>query len=411
MDLHARNHVDEVHRFISPYTELNAGLWTLFAGTTVLLALRIWIKTSRKHRLWYDDHILIVTWFVLMANNSLIVYEFGNGYVLEDSTHQWDDRMRILINISSCGTLIGQAWSKTAFGVTLLRLGTRRIQWVVWFCIITMNLWMVVKLILQWAQICDKGGYDAWWRLDFCVSWRFREDFKEGGNVWNIIMDFVFATIPWFIIRKLELRQIEKIGLAVVMSLGMVVAIVSAVRVAWKDNGNGRDEWYMWRNGISQVWYSSEITGTIMVQCIPVLRTFIREIQATMSSQRLSNKTNTDPRSSRRISGFSKRISSGPPDASEHGGKWSPRIELKEVPESPLEHQKEISFDDDRTSPVLYPSRAMSWPFPREDTRPARSMDDDRDTASLSSAGYEYAEEVEQGLTPTPARHRHHNSY
>ena len=94
--------------------------------------------------------------------------------------------------------------------------------------------------------------------------------------VYNIIMDFVFATFPWLITRKLEMRRVEKIGLCATMSLGMMyvpldsaltfptkfvnsVAIVSAIRVSWKDEGNQRDEQYFYRNGVSQVWYISRL--------------------------------------------------------------------------------------------------------------------------------------------------------
>jgi hypothetical protein len=101
---------------------------------------------------------------------------------------------------------------------------------------------MFFKVLFQWAQICDKGGYQNSWRADFCINWNFRENFKEGGNgefshvliskttqllttgfqVYNIIMDFVFATFPWLITRKLEMRRAEKIGLCITMSLGMM---------------------------------------------------------------------------------------------------------------------------------------------------------------------------------------------
>jgi hypothetical protein len=37
-------------------------------------------------------------------------------------------------------------------------------------------------------------------------------------------MDFIFATFPWLITRKLEMRRAEKIGLCVTMSLGMMYA-------------------------------------------------------------------------------------------------------------------------------------------------------------------------------------------
>ena len=57
-------------QYINPQTEVNAGLWTLFAGTSVFLAVRVWCKLDfRQSGLWYDDHILIVSW--VSASNYL----------------------------------------------------------------------------------------------------------------------------------------------------------------------------------------------------------------------------------------------------------------------------------------------------------------------------------------------------
>jgi len=152
---------------------------------------------------------------ILAANNSLISVEYATGYV----TDKWDDRMHILINITSCGTLIGQAITKTAFAVTLLKLTKNWGRWILWFCIATLNLYMGAKVIVQWAKVCDKPSYDVWYRLDFCLEWHFRDNFKEGGNVYNIIMDFVLAVFPWVITWNLGMRRVEKIGLCVAMSL------------------------------------------------------------------------------------------------------------------------------------------------------------------------------------------------
>jgi hypothetical protein len=58
-----RSHIDDAaHGYVDPAKELNAGLWTLFAGASAFLALRLWIKVTRRHGLWYDDYILIVSW-------------------------------------------------------------------------------------------------------------------------------------------------------------------------------------------------------------------------------------------------------------------------------------------------------------------------------------------------------------
>jgi hypothetical protein len=177
---------------------------------------------------------------ILLANNALIIHEFATGYILKDSNESWDDRMHILINISSCGTVLGQALTKTAFGVTLLRLSKPWQQWILWFCMSTMNVWAFFRCLFQWARVCDKKGYQQWYRLAFCIGPTFRDDFKEGGNgtcnlfpeavaclltmllVYNVVLDFIFAAFPWFITWSLDMRRIEKIGLCVTMSLGMV---------------------------------------------------------------------------------------------------------------------------------------------------------------------------------------------
>jgi hypothetical protein len=63
MRLQFRDDKDEpVHKFINPYTELNIGLWSLFAGASIFLWARLWVKITRRHGMWYDDYILIVSW-------------------------------------------------------------------------------------------------------------------------------------------------------------------------------------------------------------------------------------------------------------------------------------------------------------------------------------------------------------
>lgn len=173
---------EPVYVFLDPWLELNLGLWFLFAGATLFLVLRIYFKITRRHRLWWDDYILLVCWVILLANDSLIIAEFANGYVLPNSYYDWGQPMRLLITISSCGTLIGQAWTKTAFGATLLRMSNRWQRWILWFCIVTMNMYMFVKVLLQWAKVCGDEDYDVYWRLNFCLEDGPRDNMKEGGN-------------------------------------------------------------------------------------------------------------------------------------------------------------------------------------------------------------------------------------
>lgn len=122
--------------------------------------------------------------------------------------------------------------------------------------------------------------------------------------VYNIIMDFVMATFPWFITWNLNMRKVEKVGLCLTMSLGMIVAIISAIRTGWKDGGNPKDEWYFWRNAHSNIWYSSEIVGTIIVQCIPVLRPLLRDMHTSLTSKKIPSHANDTERRSKMPAGY-----------------------------------------------------------------------------------------------------------
>lgn len=111
-------------------------------------------------------------------NDILISVEYATGYVQDN----WDDRMRIMINISSCGTLLGQVLTKTAFGVTLVRLSKKPLQMVLWGCIGAMHIYLVVKLLVQWGKVCGSKVTDVDYRLDFCLTDDTRDMIKEGGN-------------------------------------------------------------------------------------------------------------------------------------------------------------------------------------------------------------------------------------
>lgn len=50
------------YHYYNPAGQVYAGLWCLWAGATMFLAMRVWCKVTRRHGLWYDDYILILSW-------------------------------------------------------------------------------------------------------------------------------------------------------------------------------------------------------------------------------------------------------------------------------------------------------------------------------------------------------------
>lgn len=335
------------HNYYDPAKELYAGLWCLFTAATAFLALRVWVKISRRHGLWYDDYLLVLCWIILLGTDILITTEYAIGY----ANGNWDDRMHILINISSDGTVIGQCLTKTAFAITLLRMcrASTRSRWpwqqaLLWFCIITMDGIALTKCVFQWAKMCTRDDYQQWYRIQgWCLDWTFSQDFKEVGNIYNIVMDFMFAIFPWFITWPLNLKRGEKIGLCLTLSLGMMIAIVTAIRTWWKDTPlmHVHDTWYIWRDAVSQIWYSAEVAGTIIVQCVPVLRPFLKDLHTSLTSKRLDatepSQAKSTWRGSTLVDHKSKSISSRTVSIlSKNEEKKSPGLfELTEIPEEP----------------------------------------------------------------------------
>lgn len=199
----ARNTVEG---FIDPTIRVNAGIWTLCLTATTFLALRLWCKIDRKHGLWWDDYILIASWVSdkplptqcatpnqsqsgeVLTNMQIIMFtdcivisvEFATGYVSPDG---WDDRMTILVSVSSVLTTVGQAWTKSAFAVTLLRPGITegRRRGVLWFIVASLNIYMIITFFLQWTNYCGKTA--EWWKIHgVCADYDSIVRIKTGRN-------------------------------------------------------------------------------------------------------------------------------------------------------------------------------------------------------------------------------------
>jgi hypothetical protein len=136
--------------------------WMLAAIATIFLALRIYCKLSRGLRLWWDDWILLAAWITLVVQVSLTSYLVSFGY----GKHAWDfsvdniPKILLPLTVRSTFTLTLLAWSKTAFGVTLLRLTEGWLKRAVWFIIITVNIALGLSAMLPWLQC--KPLYAAW---------------------------------------------------------------------------------------------------------------------------------------------------------------------------------------------------------------------------------------------------------
>lgn len=206
--------------------EILGSVWAMTVVATFFLAARLWVKYRSRKDLWWDDYALFASWTMLLAfaasTTHCVVVGLGrhNG-----SSDIQTSALQLDMIISSVFSVLGAAWSKTSFALTLLRItrkGHRLVYWAVWVVIVTMNVVLVFNAILQFIWCVPTAA--AWnimpnskcWDRQVVVKYTI---FAAG---YSAMMDFLLATVPWVVIIGLGMRKKEKVGVVICMSLGVL---------------------------------------------------------------------------------------------------------------------------------------------------------------------------------------------
>jgi len=126
--------------------------------------------------------------------------------------------LSLLGNLFSTLSVIATAWSKTSFGLTLVRLCVDRWSAVfVWLIIISINVVMFPRGLILWWQ-CNFGAPNQG-----CVPRDVYKDYAIFSTAFSGVMDIFLALLPWIIVRGLRhIGRAERFGIALAMSMGVL---------------------------------------------------------------------------------------------------------------------------------------------------------------------------------------------
>lgn len=135
---------------------LNFVIWVLAGYATIFIFLRLWGKYYRGRRLWWDDYLLISSWLALILGCIFQTVDTTLGFGRSQHAIPLEniENSRLLATIAGFFLILAAAWSKTSFGLTLVRL-TRTdgfLKRLVWFAIWTTNIFIAGSCIIQWAH-------------------------------------------------------------------------------------------------------------------------------------------------------------------------------------------------------------------------------------------------------------------
>ncbi|KAI6778193.1 uncharacterized protein J7T54_000002 [Emericellopsis cladophorae] len=264
---------------------VSAAVWSVFAVATAFLGLRVFCKLRSHHGLWWDDHVLIASWvFFLAAAIQLsvnIAHGFGRPGINIDPANSYQVGLGGMV----VGTLvlIAPALSKTSFLLTVGKISGSKLKKALWFIAVSMNALQVVALVIQFAQCSPLEKVWNPWADGRCWGRQANLAISMTSSAYSGIMDLVLAAIPWIILKDLQIKRREKIGIAIAMSLGVIAAITAFIKCNKQKILASSD--FTLEGGELIIWASTEISATIIAACVPVLRTLVKGLSTGRGGQ------------------------------------------------------------------------------------------------------------------------------
>ncbi|KAF2624047.1 hypothetical protein BU25DRAFT_442273 [Macroventuria anomochaeta] len=250
------------------------------------LGLRVYAKLSRRQGLWWDDHILIASWILLLIE--AIITQMGQLLGFGKRTVDIDPNNVLTIalytSIGASVSCFASTFSKISFGLTLLRLTTGPIKWSVWFCVVTLFLFMLPSAFITWIQCTPTAK--AWNSTieGHCWDAVITVNYGIFNAAWCAAADFYLALLPWTLIWGLQMRTREKIGVGIAMSMGILAGVCAIVKGVYIIQLRQADFSYNGRD--VTIWTAVETAVAIIGASIPVLRVFFREKVSSYSTSR-----------------------------------------------------------------------------------------------------------------------------
>jgi rhodopsin domain-containing protein len=169
--------------------------------------------------------------------------------------HQYDldianaNTMSVIGLASVTFAIAGQSWSKTSWALTLLRVSESKWQtWFIWFAIVSMNVFFGIGALLFWVQCTPLEAswhplvhgvcWDPWINVKYGIFASSKSDspsktlpstsrLTKPDAGFSGFMDLLLALLPWKIVLGLQMKKKEKFGVAVAMSMSILLVIYS----------------------------------------------------------------------------------------------------------------------------------------------------------------------------------------
>ncbi|KAK3323097.1 hypothetical protein B0T19DRAFT_485546 [Cercophora scortea] len=254
---------------------LAAAIWP--AVTIPIVLLRLYTSSFIVRR-WHRDDTFIIIALVFATGNSIISgVQTGNGAGL----HIWDVPITHFMRFMQLGSIGGSLtynlatmFIKLSFLSLYLRYSTGWAFHAAVYFLMLITTAYSLAMAFSWAWLCRPMASLWDWSTvgGSCVNPNTPFIAATGTNVGTDILIFL---LPVWMLWPVKMRLMTKISVAVAMTVGGFVCVVSILRLSVLLSGVGSDDstWYYLTN---LVWLLCEMYTGIICACLLRLRSFVK---------------------------------------------------------------------------------------------------------------------------------------
>ncbi|KAL8682688.1 MAG: hypothetical protein Q9186_001284 [Xanthomendoza sp. 1 TL-2023] len=262
-----------------------------FATGANLVMLRMYVRMKR-HVTGWDDYTICVALVLSLLGTVANVYQVANGagrHIENLTAAQLSEFVKWTF-VEGVAFVISTCLIKISVCVFILRFinRTRRTMhnsiYVLMGFLIVSTLGLLIALLAQCRPLKALYVFDIKGKcyskdvsiaVAYVQSGRYsffhtKCDIIDDNPAINVFTDFACAGLPFFVIRKLQMKRSLKIGLSIIMGLGVFTASFSALRIAFLHTNYSADVTY--DNLINVVTAVLEMNLGIVAASIATLR-------------------------------------------------------------------------------------------------------------------------------------------
>ncbi|KAI0910698.1 hypothetical protein F4823DRAFT_637577 [Ustulina deusta] len=264
--------------------KIQSAVWIVIGLASFLVTLRIYYHLARgRRRVWSDDYFLIASLLCLIGNGVAIWFWIPYK-LLPNVTTTASAGMVLAGSLMGFFNSLSLAFSKTSLAITFMRLTTGWWKSGLGLSIFVIDILFIVQAWSFWVQDCygpPEPFRTQTTTTEGCLSFESITSLRLAVQILSCTLDAYFTILPWKIVRSLELKRFEKIGLGIAMSFGCASLASGLVRLSVLVNLASQTFEHQPLYAVGGFLFNFFEPGfSIVAACMPILRkTFLDVIQ------------------------------------------------------------------------------------------------------------------------------------